>query len=111
MYSWRGYSQGYVLASRVYLYALYEFENLHNFVHNLKIKLYTYFIFTEVKYYINIIVFASVDPKITTILLLHTHTHTHTHIHKYIPWILKAVKRQQGVEHVINIQTYKNITV
>ena len=35
MYSLYGYSQGYVLASRVYLCALSEFENLYDNVHNL----------------------------------------------------------------------------
>ena len=55
MYSLRGYSQGHIPAFGVYLCTLSEFEYLYHFVHNLKIKLYTYFIFTEVKYYIYII--------------------------------------------------------
>jgi len=32
-------------------------------------------------------------------------------LHTYIQWILEAVTRQPDVEHVINIQTYTNITV
>jgi hypothetical protein len=53
MYSLRGWS-GTRPDFQSYLCAFSESENLHNFVHDLKIKPYTHFIFTEVKYYINI---------------------------------------------------------